>query len=382
MEKIGKGGIYIHVPFCNNKCLYCDFYSGGSRIADWDKYVLALQNELNSREKELVFDPLTLYIGGGTPSLMPIHHLRMLIHYIKKKVSKTDWDEFTLEVNPEDVTKNNCEEWKSLGVNRVSLGLQTLNTDLLKKIGRRHDDKTGLKALELLLNTFNNVSVDLMFGLPEQSLSNHEKTIDIIINLRPHHISSYSLMLEPGTPMTLLENQGKIILPPEEDWIRMFQMTVDKLKSSGYIHYEISNYSLPGYQSVHNTSYWQGAPYLGLGPSAHSYDGVNIRRANPKDIKGYLKNFLNPVSSIKKIYSEEYLSYEERREEMVMTRLRTSQGLNLKEFLLKFGKENKKKLQQKSREYIFQGLMKESMGYLSFTEKGILVSDTILSHLI
>lgn len=337
-----EGGIYIHIPYCKNKCLYCDFYSGGERIADWKSLVEGIITEFESREVELKFNPETLYIGGGTPSLLPFDSLNILISSLNKRLEKDYWKEFTIEVNPEDVTQEKCEEWKNIGINRISLGLQTLNDHELKFIGRKHSASTGEMAIELLKEFFENISVDLMFGLPDQNLQSYEFTLRKVISLRPKHISSYSLMLEQGTALTLLQQQGKINLPKEEEWLKMFNITKELLLEAGYLQYEISNYAMDGFESRHNSNYWLGKPYLGLGPSAHSYDGARIRRANPSDIKGYLKHFVKSEKNGNVFYNQEFLSDIELEEEMIMTRLRMSSGLNLKTFEKKFGQGRKK----------------------------------------
>lgn len=378
-----EGGIYLHIPFCRNKCIYCDFYSGGSRIADWDRYPIAVTKELKTRvDKELTFLPTTLYLGGGTPSLIPEEVLRNTIESINEITGNSQWKEFTIEVNPEDVTAKKCKTWKETGINRVSIGIQSLNDLELSKIGRRHSALMGEKAIDLLSEYFHNVSVDVMFGIPDQTLTTYEKTIEKIISKHPTHISSYSLMLEPGTAMTLLHEKGKLPLPEEEQWMKMFELTTIILDQSGYKRYEISNYALEGFESLHNQNYWLGKPYIGLGPSAHSYDGEKIRRANPNDLKGYLDFFENPGFKNEAFYTKENLTEGEQEEEMIMTRLRLIKGLDINLFGKRFGEKKRKNLLQKAIRYINQGLMKEEKGYLKFTDKGFIISDALLCNLI
>ena len=373
-----EGGIYIHIPFCRNKCLYCDFYSAGERIADWDIFCKTVISELKSRLKEIDFIPTTLYLGGGTPSLIPVEVFKRIISLLKSELGINEWKEFTIEVNPEDVCHEKCKVWREMGVNRVSVGIQTLNDSELKIIGRKHSSEDALKAFNLLHQYFDNISVDVMFGIPSQTPESYKTTLEKIIEFRPSHISSYSLMLEEGTAMTLLVKRGKLKLPQEDDWMKMFQLTKEKLQDAGYIRYEISNFALPGFESRHNTSYWLGKPYIGLGPGAHSFDGRNTRRANPNDIKGYIRNF-DTDSRI--FYTEETLSTEERREEMIMTRLRMADGLNIEEFEAEFGEKEKNRLLQNSKEYISRNLMKLIGKKLSFTDSGFEISDLILSNL-
>lgn len=375
-----NGGIYVHVPFCEKKCLYCDFYTGGRRIANWQGYAVSILNELNCRKNEITYKPTTLFIGGGTPSLIPATEFEVMITGIKNITEQQEFEEFTIEVNPEDIEAEKIKTWKSLGVNRVSMGIQSLDDNELKSIGRQHDSRQAFEAFKVLKKEFDNISVDVMFGLPGQTLDSYMQTLYRIIQLQPTHISSYSLMLEEGTALTLLVGQNKVELPSEDEWVEMFELTTSLLKENGYIRYEISNYSLPGWESKHNSSYWKGNPYLGLGPGAHSYDGADVRRANPNDIKGYLKFFeVNPQNNF---YKEEKLTQEELREEMIMTRLRMTEGLNLDEFKTRFGKEESNRFLNRVKFYEKIGQLKVKDDNISFTDIGFLKSDDILSRLI
>ena len=377
-------GLYIHIPFCKKKCLYCDFYTGGSRIADWTKFVECITRELSSMIKELASPFETLYIGGGTPSLIPTKDFISLVENVKKLTGKDSFREFTIEVNPEDVNENKIETWKKSGVNRVSVGVQSLNDTELATIGRHHKSSEAKNAIDILKKEIGNISVDLMFGLPGQSLESYKETVEGIIRLKPTHISSYSLMLEEGTAMTLLVKNENIKLPDEDEWLKMSETTIQSLRDAGYMRYEISNYALPGYESVHNTFYWEGKPYLGLGPGAHSYDGNKIRRANPNDIKGYYKFFSDRKESgaqKSQFYTEEVLNEEELREEYIMTRLRTSKGLNLLDFEKIFGKKDAEILIKKTGKYLNSGFLKNFNDNLSFTDKGFRISDSIISSL-
>lgn len=377
-------GLYIHIPFCRNKCLYCDFYTGGARIADWQVYTHCLLKELEARKEELTAQPATLYIGGGTPSLIPNDIFSGFIEQIREKAGFKNLKEFTIEVNPEDVDEGKAKLWKDTGINRVSLGVQTLNDSELKLIGRRHDATQALEALEILKEHFENISVDVMFGLPGQTVKTFRDTLDKILEIRLTHISAYSLMLEKGTALTHLADRGKIQLPSEDEWLEMFRILPEILKSCGYNRYEISNYCQQGYESEHNKSYWGGKPYLGLGPGAHSYDGGNVRRANPNDIKGYLKFFGETDENSKEetsFFEEERLSDIERQEEMLMTRLRTRRGLYLPDYLDKLNKESKETFLQIVGMYKSTGDLKEKEGYLSFTDKGFVISDRIITSL-
>lgn len=374
------GGIYIHIPYCRTKCLYCDFYSGGIRIAQWTAYIDCLINEMTSRREELKETPETLYIGGGTPSLIPLRELTRLMSKLKDILNVSEWEEFTLEVNPEDVNEDNVKKWRNSGVNRISIGIQSLINKELKVIGRRHTSQDAERAIKLLKSEFDNFSVDIINGLPYQTTDSYLYTLNKIIDFDPSHISTYTLMLEPGTALTRLSEEQRILLPREEETLKMMKDTTELLAMAGYSRYEISNFSKPGFESRHNNNYWTGKPYIGLGPSAHSYDGEKTRRANPNDIKGYLKRFMTIQGN--PFYSEEYLTEEESREEMIMLRLRTKRGLDPEEFEKRFGQDATKDLFQKSRNFILHGFMKEEKNRLAFTNEGFMVSDFILSSII
>lgn len=379
-----EGGIYIHIPFCRKKCSYCDFYTGGVRIADWDVYISNLLEELKNRLSELTFKPVTLYLGGGTPSLIPKENLNRLISGIKEITRTKKFPEFTIEANPEDINQEKCLFWENIGINRVSLGVQSLNDDELKICNRNHNSVIALNALETIKKYFENFTIDLIFGLPAQNLETWNKTIDKILEYEPKHISSYSLMLEPSTALTKLYEKEKIVLPDENTVIKMWESICEKLKKNGFQHYEISNFSLPGFQSRHNNLYWKGNPYIGLGPAAHSYDGFSIRKWNPSDIRGY-NDFFNKKREGEVTdsfyYETESLNEVERLEEYVMTRLRLSTGINLAEFEKIFGKGKKNLLLKRGEENLCQGLMEIKNGNLTIKENHLMISDRIIISL-
>ena len=267
--------LYFHVPYCNNKCIYCDFYSGGARIADWQALTTSFLNELGSRRSEWEgCDVVSIYFGGGTPSLIPVEIFAGLLIAIKNLIGADRIApdcEITLEANPEDVNPEAVDYWKQSGVNRVSLGVQTFSDSSLRSIGRRHSGEEARRALELLTSEFNNVSADLIFGLPNQTLSDLRQDLVMLTALSPEHISVYSLMYEPGTALTYLRDSGKIAQIGEEEAAEMFDTIVATLEEAGYDRYETSNYARPGYESRHNSGYWTGRAYVGIGPSAHSY---------------------------------------------------------------------------------------------------------------
>lgn len=372
-----QSGIYIHIPYCRKKCLYCDFFSGGEKSAEWDKLVNCIINEYNERKGELQGKVDTLYIGGGTPSLLPSTAFGNLMGFM---INNVEWGagmpEITLEVNPEDVTESNAEMWRREGVNRVSMGVQSFNDSELTRVGRRHNSKRATDAYHILRKYFCNISIDLMFGLPCQTIESWCKTLETALSLNPEHISAYSLMLEEGTPMTVLADKGAIELPDDNENSKMWRILSARLSEAGYRQYEISNYSKPGYESKHNGKYWRQAPYLGLGPSAHSYDGARGRRYNPSDIKGYLRRFLS--EDISPYYKEEILTEEEIKEEYILTRMRIRDGIDINSFKQLFGEEEEIRLLRNIKKLPNKELIEVKDGHISLSPEGIMVADSVI----
>ncbi len=386
-----KSGIYIHVPFCHSKCIYCDFFSTRSDKADWDALVLALINELDCRIEEIGFNPDTLYIGGGTPSVMPQDSFLNLVCGVRELVKKEgDWSEFTIEVNPEDVDACKARIWKDAGVNRVSMGIQSLDDGELKAIRRNHDSSKAIESYHILRSMFRNVSVDLMFGLPGQTMESWISTVRRTLSLRPEHISAYSLMFEEKTPISILREAGKLSFPDEEECLSMWKILTNVLSENGYLQYEISNYAMPGYESIHNKRYWLGNPYLGIGPSAHSYDGKSVRRWNSANIKDYISFFNSSSDGISArgdvanthFYEEECLDSVQLAEERIMLRLRMREGLDLSEFVSDFGEVALKILENNADSMIKEGKLVVDGGRLCLTPEGVMISDNVTVQLI
>ena len=376
-------GIYIHFPFCRRKCIYCDFYSVGERLANWESFARAVENEFSALSLPSEVFP-SLYMGGGTPSLAPAELISRFRRMIPVEVG-----EFTIEVNPDDVTEEKARAWREAGVNRVSMGVQTLNDDELKAIVRRHTADQAEKAYYILRKYFSNISLDLIFGLPGQTLSSLSATLDRFIEMRPEHISAYSLMYEERTALTRMRDSGKVEEIPDEDSVEMFRLVTSKLKEAGYERYEISNYALTGYRSHHNSNYWKGIPYIGLGPSAHSYDGDRTRRYNLPDLSLYIKEYGRNIKEDredikeyrKNIEDNEILSEEELREEMIMTRLRMIEGLDLLEFEDRFGKEERISLEKRAKPFLSSGDLIYMHDHIALSESGVMISDEIISEL-
>lgn len=371
------------------KCIYCDFYSVGDRIADWSGYVDALIAELNHRISELPKPLQTIYIGGGTPSLMPREDFLRLCEALKPYIDSVA--EFTIEVNPDDVTPEMLRVWKRGGVNRLSMGIQSFDDELLKTIRRRHSAATARNACKMAREVFDNVSIDLIYGLPGQTIEMWRKDVEEALRMRPEHISSYSLMYEEGTALTLLRDKGMVSETPEDTSEKMMKILITELRNAGYEHYEISNFALPGFRSRHNSSYWHGAPYLGLGPSAHSYDGLRTRSANKADVRAYLKRWqlckdngeLTDNTDIQDdVLTREFLSEEELFEEYVMIRLRTMEGIDLEEFRRSFGESTLKRLIKNGEKYLTDGSLVLSASHIFIAEDAMLISDAIILSLV
>lgn len=382
-------GLYIHIPFCERKCLYCGFYSVSRRYAITrlshefaDRYAEALLQELDMRQHEISEPVATLYIGGGTPSLLPPRILHHLINGIRERIGER-WavEEFTLEANPEQTDLSAIRAWKAAGVNRLSLGVQSFSDAELSACGRRHSASKARQAVQIAIEEIGNVSLDMIFGLPGQTLASWEASLAEVAALRPNHVSAYALMYDEGTAFSRQLAAGSLREIPEEESERMYTMLAERLVLEGYEHYEVSNFSLPGFRSRHNSSYWTGTPYLGLGPGAHSYDGQRTRRENSADVEAYIKAFSG--SSPEAFYKEEVLSDTELREEMILTRMRTCEGLPLDLYEKRFGEEARAALAEAAQPWIKRGAAEFSSdrSNLRLTPSGVMLSDAVILSL-
>lgn len=338
-------------------------------------YVEALKREMQERAKE-VGDISTIYFGGGTPSQLDSEELASVFQSIRDNFDVATDAEITFECNPDDVTEEMLVRLKALGVNRVSMGVQTFDDAMLHTINRRHNARQALDAIDACHKVgLKNISIDLIYGLPGQSITDWKRELDHIAELitsdRIQHLSSYALSIEEGTHLYNMRAKGLITEVNEDDSLEMYEMLVDCLKTNGFEHYEISNFARPGYRSRHNSSYWVQTPYLGLGPGAHSYDGHITRRYNLPDLKRYISEETAPHNIEKLTQSELY-------DELVMTRLRTSDGLPLR--LLT--DEERQYIKHAARRYVNSGdLMIDQNDTLKLTRKGIFISDMIYTDL-
>lgn len=371
--------LYIHIPFCSSKCLYCDFYSVPRRNIPWGRFVEAVAAEARSRADELPSPPDTIYVGGGTPSLMPPEVAAALLRNMLD-IFGEGAKEVTIELNPDDVSRDYIESLKRSGYNRFSMGVQSFRDTCLRGMGRRHTAAQALEACKLLTETTDNVSIDLIFGLPGQSWSDWSEDVATAVRLRPQHISCYSLMLEEGTPLTRLVESGRISLPSEDTSAEMYAFLRRSLADAGYNHYEISNFALSEFESRHNSAYWQSRPYLGLGPGAHSYDGLNRRRYNPSDTEGYMRRYAEDAGNYAP--AEEVLTACDLRHEYLLTRLRTSRGISLRHYDEMFGEKEMRELRKALSPHLESGAMiTADDDRLRIAEERWLTADSIISDL-
>ena len=367
-------GIYIHIPFCATKCIYCDFFSVGSTPEKRAAYVSAVEREYAFRKQELGEDPIrTLYIGGGTPSLLSVGELSRLLSL----PALADGAEVTVEMNPDDVTSDYVAGLVNAGVNRVSMGVQSFNDEELRFIRRRHDAAQAHRAVDVLHHAgIENISIDLIYGIPGQTLESWKKSLHEAVALGLPHLSAYSLTYEEGTRLTRMRNRGEFREVDENLSVAMFDMLAATLDSAGYEQYEISNFAKPGMRSRHNSAYWNFTPYLGLGAAAHSFDG-SARRYNPSDLRSYM----DKVSATGIAYEKESESPSELYNEYVMTRLRTREGVDLDQLEARFGKQCRQYASQVIDRYIADGSLVRENSSVHLTRHGVMLSDMIFRDL-
>lgn len=371
-------GIYIHIPFCKQRCTYCAFYST-TLYNIRERYVEALCKELVMR-KEYAGDETveTIYLGGGTPSTLSMEQLKIICDTIYATYRISPIPEITIECNPDDLTPEFLTQLKKLPFNRISMGVQSFNDTQLKRLGRRHNADKARQAVKNARDAgYDNISIDLIFALPGSTITEWVHDLDCAIALEPNHISAYNLTYEEGTPMHRALERGDFAELSEEENIQQFQMLIAKLKEADYLHYEISNFAKPGCESRHNSSYWNDTPYIGCGAAAHSYDGTS-RQWNIADIQKYIKGIEegNPNFEIEKLSEEECYN------DTILTRLRTAKGLPLVWMKERFCEKLYNYMLRSAEKEIALGNLKKENGSLSLTEKGIFISDAVIRELI
>ena len=328
-----KIGIYVHIPFCKKKCDYCDFISYCGKDEFIEKYVDSVKKEIE--HVKIKSEITTIYIGGGTPSYIDSKFIVQILEKIKEKNVAQD-AEITIEVNPGTVTQEKLQDYIDCGINRISIGLQTTNDELLKQIGRIHNYEQFLETYKMAKKVgFKNINVDLMLGLPNQRIIDLKESLENVLKLAPKHISVYSLIVEDGTPIaTKIENR-KLKLPDEELERNMYWYVKNTLELNGYKHYEISNFAKKGYESKHNMNCWNQMEYVGIGTAAHSYRDIT-RYSNTEDIKEYIKNVQKGEFEKNRIIHE-IQKEEDSKKEFMLLGLRKIDGLKISEFKNKFG---------------------------------------------
>jgi len=377
-------GLYFHIPFCISKCAYCDFNSSVPQSEEWmSRYVSSLIAHMESyRGGTADYEPDTVFIGGGTPTSLPAEELFRLIKAIKKNFKLTRYAEFTIEANPATVSFASLKHLHRLGVNRISFGCQSVHENELKALSRRHTRQEFVRSYRMARDAgFDNINVDLMFGIPHQTPRSLAHTIDYIAHLNPDHISLYDLKIEPGT--AFYRNFDKIapVLPSDDTEADMYLQSVSQLRSLGYLQYEISNFAKKGYMCLHNMKYWNCEEYLGFGVSAHSYFNGN-RFAFTHDIKKYMDGVGGSASGINITSESEAVEERERMGEYIMLRLRLTAGIDEREFIRRFGFSFEQLYGKKLARYIKGGYMKEKNGVYALTPEGMFVSNTILSDIL
>ena len=370
-------GIYIHIPFCKRRCIYCDFFST-TQSEKKSAYVHALCRELEMRKDYLEGEDIeTIYLGGGTPSQLLREELEKIFNHIYKVYPVKEDAEITLEANPDDLTPEYVAMLRQLPINRISMGIQTFQEETLKLLHRRH---TAVQAIEAFRRCreagFQNISIDLMYGLPGETLDTWRADLQQAIDLRPEHISAYHLIYEEGTALWKLREQHQVEEADEDLSVSLFSTLIEQLSEAGYQHYEISNFSLPGLHSHHNSSYWTGKKYLGCGPSAHSFNGVS-RQWNVASLESYMKGVKEGELDVEVEELDLYTRYND----FVLTSIRTAWGMPLSKLRSDFGEELYRYCMRMAKPHLKQGVLEIGEDVLRLTRKGIFVSDGIMSDL-
>ncbi|AZB43684.1 oxygen-independent coproporphyrinogen III oxidase [Bacillus sp. FJAT-42376] len=372
---------YVHIPFCEYICHYCDFNKIFIQNQPVEAYLDYLNKEIEQVMQKHDKQKLdTIFIGGGTPTALNEPQLTMLMESINRHLLPLDKDiEFTVEANPGDLSYEKMKLLKSFGVNRFSIGVQSFNDRLLEKIGRVHRKEDVFRTVEDAKKAgFDNLSIDLMFGLPGQTIEDFETTLDLALSLNVQHFSAYSLIIEPKTVFYNLVQKGKLPLPPQEDEARMYEILMDRMESRGFHQYEISNFSLPGMESKHNLTYWENEEYFGFGAGAHGY--VNgMREVNAGPLKKYM-SLIDETGS--PVTSEHHVTANERMEEELFLGLRKTAGISKGNFKEKFGLDLSEVFSKPINEQKEKGLLEETDSRIFLSVKGRLLGNEVFQSFI
>ena len=373
---MNRVALYIHIPFCIKKCLYCDFHSFRFDLSLIYRYTQALIRELKLF-LSTDYSVKTIYLGGGTPSILPVEALEEIVRTIYGSFKSDDNIEFTIEVNPGTVNEEKLRLYKTLGINRISIGIQSLKEEELKILGRIHSGKEALEALDTAINVgFTNINVDLIYGIPNQTLESWRYTLQEVLKRNPTHMSVYGLMYEPGTPLYKALIRNKIKPMSEDLEIEIFKATQEILSTYGLGWYEISNYAKDGYECRHNLTYWRGEDYLGFGPSAHSLFG-NTRYSNTPNIKAYIE--LLDRGKSPKVW-EERLSPLEKAKELIILGLRLREGVSLCDVYRRTGIDVGRIFSENIERLISYGLLYKKEDKIQLTERGRLLANLVFEE--
>lgn len=380
-------GLYIHIPFCNSKCAYCGFYSIAS-LKRKDDFLASLKQEIIQRKDYLHGEKVeTVYFGGGTPSILSIDELQSIFTQLHETFEIDPNAEITLEANPDTLSLEYLEGLRSLGVNRLSIGIQSFFDEDLKYLSRRHNAEHALQSIQWAKATgFDNIGIDLIYGLPTSNADRWSQNLDKFFELNLPHLSAYALTLEPNSILTKQISQGKVAPINEEDAVRDYGILCQKMAQHGYLHYEISNFCKPGMHSRHNSNYWFGIPYAGFGPSAHSYDGVS-RQWNVSSVEQYNQGTPtgSPLSNLgyaeRTLGDRETLTPEQIYDEYVMLRLRTMWGIDLKYIKREMGERFSTHCERQAQPLIAQGRLSQTREFLYLTDEQMLFADGIAEEL-
>lgn len=366
-------GLYVHIPFCVRKCRYCDFFSV-PRLENIPSFLTALGKEMSLRREVFEFFD-TLYIGGGTPSVLNFEQLALLFADLRRNFAIHDEAEITLEANPADLSLSHLEEMRSLGINRLNIGVQSFDEDILNFLGRRHSGEQALQAIDASLKAgFENFGIDLIYGIPGQSRQAWRKTLKQAVSLSIPHLSCYQLTVEPDTPLGKAYRSGAFELPDNEELFDWFMETSEFLEASGYCHYEVSNFSRSdALRSRHNSKYWQHVPYLGLGPAAHSFDGEK-RWWNVRNLEAYLRQLEEDQLPVEDC---ETLTGEALQLESLFLGFRTKAGIDLADFAEKYGCDLWSSKKGQLEPLLNAGHLKIADGRLQPTRTGMALADSL-----
>ena len=377
-------GIYIHVPFCKGKCAYCNFFSlvSEKKVAD---YVDALKKEIIARKQYLEGEKVkTVYFGGGTPSLLPTKYVDEILEILNKNYDIIPSPEITLEANPDTVSKEQLYSLKSMGVNRISVGIQSFHDDDLKYLGRKHDSMHALQIIDDLKSVdFDKLTLDLIYGMPTLTEEKWNKNLDIFFSTGISHLSAYALTVEPKTILGQKIEKGELQDVDEEESIRHYEILVERTKENGFEHYEISNYAKPDCRSQHNSIYWKDEKYLGLGPSAHSYDGKS-RQWNVSNLMKYIE-LVGEIGEGRGedkccYYEREVLTKNDKFNEYVMTSLRTSWGCDIEKISIDYGESYSEHFLKNIKKHLDSEIILRKGNNFILTDKGMLFADGITAE--